>query len=629
MRAIGHAADLSARIMDGIFGLLVRDTAQESLVRLRARVPLHLADAEQFADDVTLLCGASAVSVSPDTVLVSAGRIHNRAELARALDCDPARVSDNTLFAHAHSRWGDRACHHIHGDWSYAFWSGANRTLTLARDRSGNTQLFYYANERVFAFATSINDLLALNLGPIAMDELYLAQTLISWTAYHGSRTIYSQIQRLPPAHILRTSPGRFDLDRYWRPDEIEPLRLRKRMDYVEGFREIFDRAVAERLSEGLQIAATLSGGLDSGSVAATAGRLLGVQGRRLSAYVATPTGDTAPYCGDLFGDEFPFALETSNACAAIDLHRVDAADVSPIAALREVLDITRHPEHAAGNVYWLLELYRTAARSGAKIILTGQMGNGGMSWTGSPGAWPLFHQLHREGWSSLARRRLREALPTALRTSYRRVRRPAKFTTSAIRQDFADRINLPWLWSSDPQTDPYQNSRDARLAILRPGASILGAGHAALGAAAGIEVTDPTADPRVIEFCLSVPDSVFVDAASGTDRWLIREAMRGRLPEKVRCNDRIGQQAGDLVPRLRAHAAEVFAALEEVAAGPGAEYVDTAKMAEVWRRVQTEDSPTAFRLSATLLTRGIMAGLFVNAAHNLSTFVPTIGKRG
>jgi asparagine synthase (glutamine-hydrolysing) len=133
------------------------------------------------------------------------------------------------------------------------------------------------------------------------------------------------------------------------------------------------------------------------------------------------------------------------------------------------------------------------------------------------------------------------------------------------------------------------------------------------MGAAAGLEIRDPTADARVLSFCCSVPDTVFMDPQTGLDRWLIREAMKRRLPDSVRLNRRRGRQAADLVPRLRQSAAEVESALAEVESGPAAEYVSVPAMRAAWHRVRTEDTPEAFQLAVTVLTRGIMAGFFVN----------------
>jgi len=109
------------------------------------------------------------------------------------------------------------------------------------------------------------------------------------------------------------------------------------------------------------------------------------------------------------------------------------------------------------------------------------------------------------------------------------------------------------------------------------------------------------------------VPDHIFIDPKTRVNRWLIREAMKGRLPEEVRLNRKRGRQSGDLVPRLRASAGEVESSLNELEHGPAAIYVDVDYMRKVWRMIQTEDTVEAFLKSITILTRGIMAGLFVN----------------
>jgi asparagine synthase (glutamine-hydrolysing) len=145
------------------------------------------------------------------------------------------------------------------------------------------------------------------------------------------------------------------------------------------------------------------------------------------------------------------------------------------------------------------------------------------------------------------------------------------------------------------------------------PGKSMGGAYVAELNAAHGLQERDPTADARVLSFTFSVPDRIFIDPHTGMDRWLIREAMKGRLPDEVRFNRNIGVQAGDLVPRLRACAPEVEIALNEIAQGPAAEYVDVSYMRTIWHMNQTENTSNSYLKAITVLTRGIMAGLLVN----------------
>ncbi len=88
---------------------------------------------------------------------------------------------------------------------------------------------------------------------------------------------------------------------------------------------------------------------------------------------------------------------------------------------------------------------------------------------------------------------------------------------------------------------------------------------------------------------------------------------MTGRLPDEVRLERRRGQQAADLVPRLRAEAGEVDATLDQLGPGPAAEYVHVPTLRRAWEVIRTQHSPSAYDLAVVILTHGILAGLFVH----------------
>jgi asparagine synthase (glutamine-hydrolysing) len=573
----------------------------------------------------TLARQQTTASVSGPFIAVADAAICNRLELLAALGRnESAADTDNSLISAAYQNWGEAFAPKVIGDWSLAAWHQAERRLFLVRDHSGNTSLYYYVDENLFAFATSRRLLLDLRLAPIEMDEVYLAQIVVSRPAYLGQRTIHSTIKHLPPAHSVAVTPDRVDTRRYWQPENVSELRLPRRQDYVAGLLEVFDRAVRERLPQKEVPATTLSGGLDSGAVSVTAAGVLRNRGERLTAYTSVPLTDPSPYIGGDLGDEFSLARRTAIAAGNIDIRRVEARELSPLEAIRAGLDICLEPLHGPGSLFWLLDLYRSAARDGHARLLTGQMGNGGISWQGSIFSQPLPTQLRYAGVRRSARNCVKNLLPKSVVSFVRERRHAPDWTYAAIAPDFARRLHLfdrsakyPSKYPSKhaskyPWETPSHPSRHPRLSLFRP-TSLAGSFHAELGAACGLRVTDPTADPRVVSFCLSVPDHIFIDPQTGTDRWLIREAMRGRLPDEVRLNRRRGRQAADLVPRLRAAPAEVESALDEIAKGPGAAYVSVIRLRQAWDRIKTKDDHESFRLAVAVLMRGIMAGLFVN----------------
>jgi asparagine synthase (glutamine-hydrolysing) len=548
-----------------------------------------------------------------------AGRLDERDELLASLGADAppgtrGPVADDIVAQACYRRWGDGAPARLYGDWAFAAWHPADRKLVLARDHSGNTALYYHAGPRLFAFASSRHALLAAGLAEVTIDELYLAQLLIAWPAYHGDRTVHAPIRRLPPAHLLSVTPDRVRSRRYWSLEDVPELRLADRNEYVEAFLSVFDRAVEARVRSSGSIGVTLSGGLDSGAVTTTAAALLARGDGRLRAFTSVPVFDPGPYQGRTLGDELPLAGSTARSAANIDLVAVPGDRLTPVQAIRRSLAITEEPAHSAASLYWILAVLEAAREQCCEVLLTGQMGNGGISWSGDPLSQPLAYQLRTLHLLGLVRARAGRVVPPALHAvRVRRALDPQWCRASAINPAFARRLDLANRRLDDPGELPGRTPREQRLGILKPGRSSSGATWAEFGAAFGLEVRDPTADARLLAFCLSVPDRVFIDPVTGVDRWLIREAMKGRLPDKVRLNRRRGLQAADLIPRLRASGGEVDRALEELASGAATDYVDVAYMGDVWRMIQVEDTPEALRKAVSVLTRGMMAGLFVN----------------
>jgi asparagine synthase (glutamine-hydrolysing) len=554
-------------------------------------------------------------SVDPaGNMFTAAGRVDNRAELSYELSigAEVSGLADGTLIHRAWLRWGERCAERILGDWAFAAWNPFTRRLCLVRDHSGNTAVYYYADSRFFAFSSSQSALLRIGLPQIEMDELYLAEVLVSWRGHRAERTIRKQLNRLPPAHFLMLTPGVLETTRYWRLEDTPELLLPNRKDYVPAFLEVFDRAVADCLRGEDPTAAMLSGGLDSSSVAVTAARHLRRAGQRLTAFTSVPRFEFSAYSGSGFGDELPFANAIAAAAGNIDVETVDAAGLSPIAAIRRTLEFALEPKHGAGNMFWILELCRIAAAKGSRVLLSGFMGNGSISWTGNAFSQPLLDRIGFLGWRPWLRAELRRRTPPPILNALLRHRREPGWSETAINPDFARRLDLTarYLDSAGELPSP---SAMLRHWIIGPGESFAGAAQAELGAATGLEIRDPTVDTRVLTFCFSVPDRIFIDPQTRVDRWLIREAMKDRLPHTVRLNRRRGLQAADLVPRLRGSSEELERVLEEIEGGPAAEYVCIPALRAAWGTVRTQDNPGAHRLAVSVLTRGIMAGLFVN----------------
>lgn len=551
--------------------------------------------------------------------ITAEARLDNRDDLCDRFGISPPerpQTPDSDLILHAYETWGEDCPDHLLGDWSFAIWNPTERRLFLARDHHGNTALFYHHDAHRFAFASSRKALLALGVSR-RLNELYLAQVLVSWTAYHAAATIDLDISCLPPAHAMTITSERLDVQRYWYLEHTPELRLPSFDDYVEGFREVYAEAVRCRLRSYRPVGVTLSGGLDSGSVAALAARELRQQGKTLPAFTSVPVGDVGNTVGpSRFGDETPFAQATARHAGNIVLHTLTSEQISPVAGTRRSLEMLDTPSHAPSNAFWIQDILETAQQQGLGTLLTGQGGNATISWTGAPEFYSLRSLVREKGWKAAAKR----AVPSLLWQPYLqwRVERKA-WSGTAIAPGFARRLELARRWSKAAVRDTilpdsWRRPRDRRFAIIQPGRSFLGSLWAVNGAACGLEVRDPTLDKRVLAYTLAIPDPVFA-GSNGLGRWLIREAMAGLLPDEVRLNRRRGRQAADLGYRLLHSASEMDKALAELSASEWVmRYLDVERMRVVWAGLQAEVNAETTHRAVTILLRGLMAGMFLTS---------------
>ena len=182
-------------------------------------------------------------------------------------------ATDQELLLLAWSVWGKRALTKLLGDFSFALWDASLRSLFCARDFAGARPFFYAWHDGVFCFSNTLN---VLRLAPGisgALDDFFVRDFLLTGLCNDPTRTVWRDIRRLPAGHLLVFSGGQIQVQRFRSLPIEEPLQLKDAGEYLERYRELLGQAVGDRLPEG-KVSLYLSGGLDSGSVCATAARI-------------------------------------------------------------------------------------------------------------------------------------------------------------------------------------------------------------------------------------------------------------------------------------------------------------------------------------------------------------------
>ena len=128
-----------------------------------------------------------------------------------------------------------------------------------------------------------------------------------------------------------------------------------------------------------------------------------------------------------------------------------------------------------------------------------------------------------------------------------------------------------------------------------------------------GIDMRSPTADVRLAEFCLALPEDQFW--RDGESRRLVRRAMAGRLPTEVLENNRRGMQAADWFERLLAARAQVAAELARIERSEAAQSVlDLPRLRELYDRLPANTAAATgdFVTYIYVLQGGLMLGAFL-----------------
>ena len=451
-------------------------------------------------------------------------------------------------------------------------------------------------------FATEPRGLLARQI-PRAIDEDWVARALAAIPQKPGG-SFYLGVERvMAGCAVCVESDGRLRHWRHWRPELLAPIRYSRDEDYAEGLRTMLDTAVRDRIAGQAAVGGHLSGGLDSSSVIAFAARRLQQRDLRLTAFTAVPAGevDPADYPGRII-DEAPLAALTAGSFPNIDHVRVSNFSGSLFDALDRASLAMDCPVAAPINTVWLDAIGADARRRGVRVLLTGQMGNMTISYNGAgwladlcrEGRWGdllrEFHALVRQGssWPSLINRHMLGRLPAPLRRTVRALagRPELDFRQySAIRPEFAARLHL-LEQARDIAGDMSNVDRgetDLRVMMLET------LDLAMFGRAAkrmfGFDMLDPTADRRLVEYCLAIPQEQFL--RDGQPRSLMLRAMEGVLPDAVLRERRRGLQSADWHVGLGAVREEIVAEIDRLSRSPlASEALDLPRlrrMAEEW----------------------------------------------
>jgi asparagine synthase (glutamine-hydrolysing) len=176
--------------------------------------------------------------------------------------------SDTEVLVQLYAAYGTRCLSLLNGQFSFAIWDKQKEEVFVARDRVGIRPFFYNLKDGVFSFASEIKALFQQKRISRELDSESIAQVYTFWTAITPN-TVFKGISELPPGHFAIFSRKGLTIGQFWELSFNRPESTLSFQDSIDRFHELFSDSVRIRLRADVEVAAYLSGGIDSSATVA------------------------------------------------------------------------------------------------------------------------------------------------------------------------------------------------------------------------------------------------------------------------------------------------------------------------------------------------------------------------
>ncbi len=203
--------------------------------------------------------------------IVYNGEIFNYIELKADLESKGFLFKSNCdteVLVQLFAIYGSQCLQMLNGQFAFAIWDSLKEELFMARDRVGIRPLYFNYQNNQLVFGSEIKCILQ---NPEIKKEIStegLNQVFKYWTTISPS-TVFKGINELQPGHFLTWSSTGINIKRYWQLSFTQTFKGLNTSDYLERFNELFHDAVNIRLRADVEVAAYLSGGIDSSATVA------------------------------------------------------------------------------------------------------------------------------------------------------------------------------------------------------------------------------------------------------------------------------------------------------------------------------------------------------------------------
>lgn len=551
-----------------------------------------------------------------DWCLFGLAFLHDRDLVQDRLGLSQAQAdakSDLELLFDLRLAVGPEFAQEVYGSFSLVFVNRHTGSFEAYRDHLGIYPLYYTINDGVLTCASDLRACLHVCATALTPDACRIAD-FVKGDEIDFDRTAFEAVLRLPPAHRLEPATDGVALKRFWK---LEIPETSVTSECPAQLRDALQKATDACVRSDGTVGAMLSGGLDSSTLAGLAANTPGAPIQTVS-FV---------YGQDKAYDETPY-IDAANEAFGSVAHKIPITKAPPLNDLAPVLE-EQMDLFLAPGLPKSRQIYPHARALGLSALIDGHGGDEVISHgygrlvelATRRRLWQLYreargasevHSLpfvalyasHIARYSGMGPRNpLRRLLLKFARhqTKKASIAGWSRTATSLIAHDLQNTIGATERYAPDPiLKTPADFQKAEQLTHLSALADPLMVQAFEVfhrsATAAGVLPRYPFFDRRVVSLCLSFPAQMKLQ--NGQSRWVLREAMRGILPERIRQRADKAEFGDEIVDAIQnfysAKNIDFFEPLSDFVDAEGAErlrlqviageVVDVAAIRALWR---------------------------------------------
>ncbi len=444
------------------------------------------------------------------------GELYNARELRRellALGHSFRGHTDTEVLLHAYAQWKEGCLERLNGVYAFAILEEGSGRVFLARDRIGVKPFFYTEHCGGLLFASEIKTILAYPTMDACLDAQGAGEVLLLGPGRTPGSGVFRGIRELEPGCCGFWDTGRLTLRRYWK------LQDRPHTDSfpetVEKVRALVLDAIRRQMVSDVPIGTFLSGGLDSSLISSVCSRE--VPG--LKTFSVDYLDNDKYFQAGLFQpNSDPAYIRVMQEYLQSDHHWTVLSPEELMADLEETTIARDLPGMADVDIS--LRLFCKNVRPHVKVALSGECADeifGGYPWYRDPD----IRNFNGFPWAQTTRERMEFLQPWISEKIAPEAFVYDRYCRTIVQSDIL------------PDTDPL-NKRIKELVNLnfRWFMQTLIDRTDRMSSSCGLTVRVPLCDYRIAEYLYAVPWEM--KNRGGREKGLLREAMRGFLPEQI-----------------------------------------------------------------------------------------------